>query len=145
VRCLVTGVDDTGSSYVVEEREVMFSEMSPGLSVDGLFRTADSPPPSRPQGRGALVDLGVEPGRCSWSLFRFEPGAEVAVHHTDTLDFDVIVEGSVELILDDGTHLLEAGDCVVMTGVDHAWRAGATGCTAGAIAIGTPPPDSDER
>jgi quercetin dioxygenase-like cupin family protein len=123
----------------MSEREVLFGEIAPGLSVDGLFMASASPMPSRPPGRGDLVDLGVEPGRASWSLFRFEPGAEVGMHHTDTIDFDVIVDGSVELVLGDGTHLLEAGDCVVMTGVDHAWRAGATGCIVSAVALGTPP------
>ena len=61
------------------------------------------------------------------------------MHHTDTLDFDLILDGSVELILDDGTHLLRAGDCVVMTGVDHGWRASSDGCTTAALALGTPP------
>ena len=44
------------------------------------------------------------------------------MHHTDTLDLETIISGSVDLILDDGAHHLEAGDMVVMTGVDHAWR-----------------------
>jgi quercetin dioxygenase-like cupin family protein len=46
----------------------------------------------------------------------------------------------MELTLDDGTHLLEAGDCVVINGVDHAWRAGPEGCTMGFAVYGTPPP-----
>ena len=140
VRCLVTGVDEEGRSRVVAEREITFSEIGPLLSVDTLFRTVESPPPSRPQGRGDLIDLGVDPGRCSWSLWRFEPGGEVGMHQTDTVDLDIIIEGEIELTLDDGRHILRTGDCVVMTGVDHAWRAGAAGCTVSAVAVGTPPP-----
>jgi uncharacterized cupin superfamily protein len=62
------------------------------------------------------------------------------MHQTNTVDFDIVVAGSVELILDDGTHLLETGDCAVITGVDHAWRAGSSGCTVSAVAVGTRPP-----
>lgn len=60
------------------------------------------------------------------------------MHHTDTIDCNVIVDGQVELLLEDGAHLLGVGDCVVMSGVDHAWRAGAQGCVASAVALGTP-------
>src|SRR5688572_15324059 len=111
----------------------------PGLSVDALFKTVESPLSSRPDGRGDLVDLGVAPGQCSWSLWRLVAGLQITVHHTDTVDFDVVVAGAVELVLDDGPHALETHDCVVVTGVDHAWRAGAKGCVLSGIAIGTPP------
>jgi quercetin dioxygenase-like cupin family protein len=139
VRCLITGIDDAGRSCVVRERDVVFAEIVPGLAVDGLFKTIDSPLPSRPDGRGDLVDLDIAPGQCSWSLWRFDSGGQVTVHHTDTVDFDMVVAGAVELVLDDGSHALDTGDCVVMTGVDHAWRAGAEGCVLSGIAIGTTP------
>jgi quercetin dioxygenase-like cupin family protein len=50
-----------------------------------------------------------------------------------------VLSGSVDLILDDGVHHLDEGDMVVMTGVDHAWKAGPDGCRINAILIGTPP------
>ena len=140
MRCLVTGTDDRGRSCVVSERDISFADVAPGLSMSSLFRTTQTPPAPRPEGRGETIDLGVGPGLCTWSLWRFEPGSEVRTHHTDTLDFNLILEGSVDLILDEGAHPLRAGDCVVMTGVDHAWRAGADGCTTAALALGTPPP-----
>ena len=139
MRCFIAGVDDDGRSCVVNEREVVFGEIMPGLAVDALFKTVEGPLPTRPDGRGDLVDLGVSPQQCSWSLWRFGSGAEVTMHHTDTVDFDVILAGAVELVLDDGAHALEVGDCVVMTGVDHGWRAGPEGCVVSATAIGTPP------
>ena len=62
------------------------------------------------------------------------------MHHTDTLDFDTVIAGSIELILDDGGHRLEAGDVVVISGVDHAWRSGPDGCTMVITLQGTEPP-----
>lgn len=59
------------------------------------------------------------------------------MHHTDSVDFDVVLEGSVDLILDDGAHPLQRGDSVVMTGVDHAWRAGQDGCVLAASNVGS--------
>jgi len=45
------------------------------------------------------------------------------MHHTDTVDFIVVLTGEVSLELDDGqTVPLSAGDCVVQNGTRHAWR-----------------------
>jgi hypothetical protein len=62
------------------------------------------------------------------------------MHHTDTLDFDIVLAGSVELLLDDGAHPLGPGDCVVVSGVDHAWSTGSDGCSLSIVTVGTPPP-----
>jgi mannose-6-phosphate isomerase-like protein (cupin superfamily) len=60
------------------------------------------------------------------------------MHHTDSVDFDAIIAGSMDLELDDGIHHLGPGDCVVMNGVDHGWSAGPEGCTALIVSIGSP-------
>jgi quercetin dioxygenase-like cupin family protein len=52
------------------------------------------------------------------------------------VDFDSILGGSLELILDDGVHILQAGDCVIINGIDHAWRAGPDGCTMAVLMLG---------
>jgi quercetin dioxygenase-like cupin family protein len=74
-----------------------------------------------------------------WVVAEWVPGFEYGMHHTDTIDFDVVLAGSVELTLDDGVHPMGVGDCVVVTGVDHAWRAGPDGCTLSVLSLGTPP------
>ena len=61
-------------------------------------------------------------------------------HHTDTVDVGFLLEGSIELILDDGDHLLRAGDSFVLNGNDHSWRVGPEGCRICSASIGTPPP-----
>ena len=52
------------------------------------------------------------------------PNSETPMHHTDTLDLQTVLSGSVDLVLDDGAHRVEHGDLVVLTGVDHAWKTG---------------------
>jgi len=45
------------------------------------------------------------------------------MHTTDTVDYGVILSGSVVLELDDGAEReLHAGDCIIQNGTRHAWR-----------------------
>ena len=51
-----------------------------------------------------------------------EPDAP-GMHTTDTIDFEVVLEGEIWLELDDGATVhLKAGDTVVQNGTRHAWR-----------------------
>jgi len=45
------------------------------------------------------------------------------MHTTDTVDYDIVLDGEVWLELDDGAEtLLRQGDIVVQCGTRHAWR-----------------------
>ncbi|RXG42824.1 hypothetical protein VDGE_09810 [Verticillium dahliae] len=51
------------------------------------------------------------------------PGALSPMHKTVSLDYGVVIEGNVELVLDSGeTQLLERGDICVQRATMHAWR-----------------------
>ena len=136
MRLVVTGLNSKGESAVIESRDLGAGERD---TVLGLFRTTTSQPP-RPAGHGDSVDNGVAPGSLLWNLVTWPPGASTPFHHTDSFDFDIILEGSVELELDDGRHSLSQGDCIIVAGVDHAWHVGLRGCTLTALNMGTPPP-----
>jgi uncharacterized cupin superfamily protein len=49
-------------------------------------------------------------------------GRRTAMHRTRTLDYAVVIEGEVVLILDDGETVLGPGSVVVQRGTDHAWE-----------------------
>jgi quercetin dioxygenase-like cupin family protein len=138
---LVTGIDENGRSCVVSREQPEAIEGGPGISIiDTMVDIGQNPPPPRPAGNGDFHDLGVGPGLLRWMVLAWEPGAEFTMHHTDTVDLDTVLAGSMQLRLDDGTHQLEPGDCVVVNGVDHAWRAGPDGCTMSFAVYGTPAP-----
>jgi hypothetical protein len=137
MRRLVIGVDAGGHSCVVEETP--FSTPSAAPPMELIHQTATSPPPIRPPGNAAHLDLGIPPGIARWMMVQFQPGQRSQVHHTDTIDFDTIIFGDVDILLDDGPHHLEPGDCVLVPGIDHAWLAGPYGCTSSVVVIGTPP------
>ncbi|EJN06818.1 cupin domain-containing protein [Phyllobacterium sp. YR531] len=53
---------------------------------------------------------------------RFEPDAP-GMHQTDTVDYDIVLDGEIWLELDDGaTRHLRTGDVVIQCGTRHAWR-----------------------
>jgi quercetin dioxygenase-like cupin family protein len=44
-------------------------------------------------------------------------------HRTQTVDYGIVLEGEVVLVLDDGAEtVLRAGDVVVQRGTDHRWE-----------------------
>ena len=51
-----------------------------------------------------------------------EGGKRTVMHRTKTLDYAVVIEGEVVLILDDSEVVLKKGDVVVQRGTDHAWE-----------------------
>lgn len=51
------------------------------------------------------------------------PGALSPMHRTVSLDYGVVIEGEVEIVLDSGeTKLLKRGDITIQRGTMHAWR-----------------------
>lgn len=51
------------------------------------------------------------------------PGNVPAMHRTRSLDYGVVLEGTVELILDSGeVHTMRRGDVAVQRATMHAWR-----------------------
>ncbi|KAK3115375.1 hypothetical protein LTR53_005366 [Teratosphaeriaceae sp. CCFEE 6253] len=53
----------------------------------------------------------------------YPPGYLTPMHRTVSLDYGVVLEGEIELVLDSGEmqHLYR-GDTVVQRGTNHAWR-----------------------
>lgn len=65
----------------------------------------------------------VIPGGTVCRTVDFPPGYASPMHRTVSLDFGVVLEGEIELILDSGeTRTLKRGDVAVQRGTNHAWR-----------------------
>jgi uncharacterized cupin superfamily protein len=43
------------------------------------------------------------------------------MHKTRSVDYAVVMEGEIDMILDDGEVHLASGDVMVQQGTDHAW------------------------
>jgi mannose-6-phosphate isomerase-like protein (cupin superfamily) len=48
-------------------------------------------------------------------------GRHPLLHRTETIDYAVVLEGEMTLVMDDREILLKTGDVVVQRGTNHAW------------------------
>lgn len=84
-----------------------------------LFRIAEFPPgaDSRAADPAALLrDFGIGD-----DVLRGHPPRDPAIHRTRSLDYVVVLEGEIVLLLDAGETTLRAGDVVIQQGTNHAW------------------------
>ena len=91
------------------------NQQQPSISSDGDIQTYErylKDPPAI-----------VVPGGTVCRFCDFAPGTISPMHRTISLDFGVVVEGEMELVLDSGeVQHLYPGDTVVQRGTNHAWR-----------------------
>jgi mannose-6-phosphate isomerase-like protein (cupin superfamily) len=96
-------------------------------------------PPEAPPPEDLNVDAAVAEleQRLPGMARVLEPDAP-GMHTTDTVDFGVVLSGSIFLELDDGAEVeLRAGDTVVQNGTRHRWRnRGAGPCVMAVTMIG---------
>ncbi len=51
----------------------------------------------------------------------FTGGRHAMMHRTETIDYGIVLEGEITLIVDEGETVVRAGDVVVQRGTNHAW------------------------
>jgi len=49
-------------------------------------------------------------------------GVRSPMHRTRSIDYGVVLEGEVVLLLSDSERVLRPGDVVIQRGTDHAWE-----------------------
>jgi mannose-6-phosphate isomerase-like protein (cupin superfamily) len=78
-----------------------------------IFRVVDFPPESGARSREAVLkEMGVAD----------HGGARhAAMHRTRSVDYAIVIEGAIDMLLDDSEVHLEAGDVLVQQGTNHAW------------------------
>lgn len=94
---------------------------------------------SSPDRRRSL-DLPVGSNR--WTFVSYGPGVTASIHQTATIDYDMVLSGSVELLLDCGVVPLARGDAVVLVGARHGWRTTGQPCTLSIVMTGLPADDT---
>ena len=111
-------------------------------SVDRAAREIGVPPPAR----GTVfrvVDFPPEQGARSREAILREMGVadhggarHHGMHRTRSLDYALVLEGEIDMLLDDGEVHLRAGDVLVQQGTNHAWvNRGAVPCRIAFVLI----------
>lgn len=78
-------------------------------------------------GAGGPADVDPAQVRGLFSLIdaadasTYAPGKPVGIHRTESLDFGIVLEGEISLVMDEGETLCRAGDIIVQNGTNHAW------------------------
>jgi len=152
VRRIVTGHSPAGKAVVVadgpsedvqiiNEARVAIADIWSVSSVPTQIDAWHKRDPSGPMGINSVV------GGLSLRVLQFDPlsadaiadaeaafadlgstGAHVAnarhpaMHRTDTVDFGIVISGSLTLLLDEDDVTLTAGDIVIQRGTNHAWE-----------------------
>ena len=143
MRSLIAGTDDAGCSCILSEVPIEARDIhaeGPSFRND-VFTLRETPPPERPPGKAHYHEVGLDLGHADFLVLQMPADIEHPMHHTDTLNFHTVVLGSVDVLLDDGPHRLDSGDSLVLPGIDHGWKAGASGCTMTILNLGSIRPE----
>ncbi|MCY4028918.1 MAG: cupin domain-containing protein [Acidobacteria bacterium] len=125
MRCIVTGHDAEGQSYVVSDERV-------SGSFPNVFRTTGNDPfgaGPEPVPRELLPTDSpqLEPA-VGGANFHFvtlpptPPDAPLGWHRTETVDMNVLLGGELVLVLDKEEVTVHPGDVVIQRNTMHAWR-----------------------
>jgi mannose-6-phosphate isomerase-like protein (cupin superfamily) len=78
-----------------------------------IFRVVEFPPGKKQASREAVLkEMGLSGQAAS---------VHAGMHKTRSIDYAVVMDGEIDMLLDDGEVHLAAGDVLVQQGTNHAW------------------------
>lgn len=126
IRRIVTGHDGEVAEVLVDAPAANAKYPAPG-TVSTLIWSTDSAPAKIPAGRD-IEDMGARilgtapPARGTrFTVIDFPPGNTPHMHRTETIDYVLVLEGEIEMDMDQSTVKMKAGDIMVQRGTNHAW------------------------
>ena len=142
VRRIVTGHTPEGKAIVVSDEAVPPISMGDGGSAATLLWGRDDLAQFPDDGSQPMMSAAFPlPGGCALAILELAPQGdefhafvrdalvpwadpnEPGMHRTPTIDYDIVLEGTIGLELDDGVDVtLEAGDVVVQNCTRHRWH-----------------------
>jgi quercetin dioxygenase-like cupin family protein len=124
-RRVVTGHDENGRSVFVSDGPTPKSHDIGVAEFHELWNTTAMPAPITAVEPAEPTDRPlVTPPDANGTIVRFTDifaGQKSPMHRTESIDYGIVLEGEIHLVLDDAEVKLEAGDVVVQRGTDHAW------------------------
>jgi mannose-6-phosphate isomerase-like protein (cupin superfamily) len=151
IRRVVTGLDDNNKAIALFDSRVTLNPGKSGIPAVNLWITDLSPPgfsfkddsARRPIGlappdNGTVIrvvefppldpaaEAGMDPNFLMKVVGDHAPARGLPVkhplmHRTRTVDYAVILSGEIDMMLDDATLHVKAGDVVIQQATNHAW------------------------
>jgi quercetin dioxygenase-like cupin family protein len=127
IRRVVTGHDADNVAKVILDAPATNSKSSqPGL-VSTMMWCTDGAPAKIPVGE-QVEDMGARilgtappPKGTRFAVIDFPPNSVPHMHRTETIDYVIVIEGEIEMDMDDSTVKLKQGDVMIQRGTNHAW------------------------
>ena len=127
IRRFVTGHDGSNVAKVIMQGPATNAKYpSPG-TVSTLIWSTDRTPADIAVGEeiedlGARI-IGTAPpaNGTRFAVIDFPPSNVPRMHRTETIDYVIVLEGEIEMDMDDSTVKMTAGDVMVQRGTNHAW------------------------
>jgi quercetin dioxygenase-like cupin family protein len=127
IRRVVTGHDADGIAKVLWEDIPTNAKTGRHGSVSTLMWSSDTMPIDIRTGE-RIEDMGARilgtappPHGTRFCVIDFPPGRPGAMHRTETIDYVIVIEGEIEMDMDQSTVKLKAGDILIQRGTNHAW------------------------
>ena len=70
---------------------------------------------------GRIIGTAPPANGTRFAVIDFPPGNQPRMHRTETIDYVIVLEGEIEMDMDDSTVKMKAGDVMVQRGTNHAW------------------------
>ena len=125
-RRVVTGHDQRGVSVFADDGPVPVVRTAPdGALFYEVWGTGAMPAPigpAEPDPTLSALTVPPAPNGTKIRINEFPPGVVSPVHRTQSVDYGIVLDGEVVLVLDDSETTLRAGDVAVQRGTSHRWE-----------------------
>lgn len=125
-RRVVTGHDERGVSAFASDGPVPVVRTAPDGALFCEIWSTDAMPATiaaaEPDPTLTAVTVPPGPNGTKIRINVFPPGVVSPVHRTQSVDYGIVLNGEVVLVLDDSETVLRAGDVVVQRGTNHRWE-----------------------
>lgn len=153
IRRVVTGHNSAGESTVLHDSRIALlggdnaadqqrQEDRPGNASRVLWVTHGFPADNNDNTTDAAdwpVGTSEDDGTVL-RIVRYEPGVAARRHRTNSIDYAIIISGSLQVELDTQTVDLHAGDVLVQRGTIHNWaNKGSSPCVVAFVLVGARP------
>ena len=141
-RRVVTGHDANGRA-IVKIDEIAKNQVSsrPGATASVVWTTEGFPIDNTGEHdagqrkTGTTLDNGTV-----FRILELAPGVSPRNHRTDSIDYAVVMSGEVDMVLDESSVHLKAGDVLVQRGTIHNWiNRGTVPCVIAFVLIAANP------
>ncbi len=126
VRRVVTGHDGGHVAKVLWDAPVTKIKRGKSGFLTHLWNTRETP--AEIAAGTDIDDPGDEPhvtppppGGSRFVMIDYPPGNQGTMHRTETLDYVIVLAGEIDMVMDDSTVHLRAGDTLIQRGTNHAW------------------------